>query len=108
MLNPPATWSQGFDFVLESYTLQVLPPALRSVAISNISRLIAPPGQLFVIARGRAETDPAGQMPYPLARRELATFENLGLSSQSFEDYLDNENPPVRRFRALYTVGSTA
>lgn len=102
VLNPPAIGSQGFDFVLESYTLQVLPPDLRSVAISKISTLIAPLGQLLVIARGREEIDPPGQMPYPLTRRELATFENLGLSSQSFEDYLDKENPPVRRFRALY------
>lgn len=108
LLNPPATWSQGFDFVLESYTLQVLPSALRAVAISNISRLIASLGQLLVIARGREETDPPGKMPYPLTRRELALFEALGLSNQSFEDYLDNESPPVRRFRALYTAVSTA
>lgn len=108
VLNPPASWSQGFDFVLESYTLQVLPPELRAVAISKISRLIAPLGQLLVIARGREEADSPGQMPYPLTRKELAIFKNLGLSNQSFEDYLDQENPPVRRFRALYTVASTA
>ncbi|BDM82142.1 class I SAM-dependent methyltransferase [Acaryochloris marina] len=107
LLNPPATWSQGFDFVLESYTLQVLPSALRALAISKISRLIASLGQLLVIARGREETDPPGQMPYPLTQKELDTFEKLGLSNQSFEDYLDNESPPVRRFRALYTVAST-
>ncbi|KAI9134146.1 bifunctional 2-polyprenyl-6-hydroxyphenol methylase/3-demethylubiquinol 3-O-methyltransferase UbiG [Acaryochloris sp. CCMEE 5410] len=108
LLNPSATWSPGFDFVLEAYTLQVLPPALRAAAISNISRLIAPLGQLLVIARGREETDPPGRMPYPLTRKELASFEALGLSNQSFEDYLDNESPPVRRFRALYTAVSTA
>lgn len=108
LLNPPATWSKGFDFVLESYTLQVLPPELRAVAISKIGCLIAPLGQLLVIARGREKTDPPGQMPYPLTRRELATFEDLGLSNQSFEDYLDNESPPVRRFRALYTAASKA
>lgn len=107
LLNPQTIGSQGFDFVLESYTLQVLPPELRSVAISKISHLIARLGQLLVIARGREETDPPGQMPYPLTRRELAIFEDWGLSSQSFEDYLDQENPPVRRFRALYTVAST-
>lgn len=108
LLNPPATWTQGFDFVLESYTLQVLPSALRAAAISKISRLIPSLGQLLVIARGREETDPPGKMPYPLTCRELALFEELGLSNQSFEDYLDNENPPVRRFRALYTAMSTA
>ena len=101
LLNPPATWSQGFDFVLESYTLQVLPPEWRAVAISKISSLIAPLGQLLVIARGREETDSLGNIPYPLTRRELETFEDLGLSNQSFEDYLDNENPPVRRISSI-------
>lgn len=102
LLNPPNSWLQSFDFVLESYTLQVLPPELRFLAISKISSFVAPSGQLLVIARGREESDPLGEMPYPLTRRELEQFKNFGLSSQIFEDYLDSEIPPVRRFRCLY------
>jgi SAM-dependent methyltransferase len=107
LLNPPNSWLQGFDFVFEAYTLQVLPPDLRFVAISKISSFVAPSGQLLVIARGREESDPPGEMPYPLTKRELEQFESLGLSSQLFEDYLDSEIPPVRRFRVLYTVSCT-
>jgi SAM-dependent methyltransferase len=106
LLKPPDTWFKGFNFVLESYTLQVLPPELRVVAISNISNFVAPSGQLLVIARGREESDSAGEMPYPLTRRELEQFDRLGLRSQGFEDYFDTESPPVRRFRVLYTASN--
>ncbi len=102
LLNPPNIWLQSFDFVFESYTLQVLPSELRFVAISKISSFVAPLGQLLVIARGREESDLPGKMPYPLTKHELEQFESLDLSSQSFEDYLDSEIPPVRRFRVLY------
>lgn len=108
LLNPPNSWFKGFYFVLESYTLQVLPPELRAVAISNISNFVVPSGQILVIARGRDESDSPGEMPYPLTRGELEQFESLGLRSQLFEDYFDIENPPVRRFRILYTVPDAA
>ncbi len=104
LLNPPTIWFQSFEFVFESYTLQVLPPELRSIAISKISNFLTLSGQLLVITRGREETDSPGEMPYPLTQKELAQFDNWGLRQQSFEDYLDNENPPVRRFRVLYSV----
>ncbi|AFZ03191.1 class I SAM-dependent methyltransferase [Calothrix sp. PCC 6303] len=104
LLNPPNTWFQSFDFVLESYTLQVLPPELRSAAILKISSFVAPSGQLLVIARGREKSDPPGKMPYPLTKSDLEQFERLGLSRQLFEDYLDSETPPVRRFRVLYAL----
>ena len=104
LLKPPDNWFKGFNFVLESYTLQVLRPELRVVAISNISNFVAPSGQLLVIARGREESDSPGEMPYPLTRCELEQFESLGLRSQGFEDYFDTESPPVRRFRVLYTA----
>jgi len=59
-------------------------------------------GHLLVIARAREESDPPGEMPWPLTRRELARFTEFGLRELSFEDYVDEETPPVRRFQALY------
>lgn len=107
LLNPPNTWFQSFDFVLESYTLQVLTPELRSAAISKISSFIAPSGQVLVITRGREESDNPGKMPYPLTKSDLEQFEYLGLSRQLFEDYYDSETPSVRRFRVLYVLSDT-
>jgi hypothetical protein len=86
LLKPPDTWFKSFYFILESYTLQLLPPELRVFAISNISNFVAPSGQLLVIARGQEESDSPGEMPYPLIRRELEQFESLGLRAYVFED----------------------
>ena len=100
LFNPPPDWKGAFDFVLESYTLQVLPPDLRQRAIQCISDFVAPGGTLLVIARGRKPEEPIGEMPWPLIREELNEFGAHGLRELVFEEYLDKEDPPVRRFRA--------
>jgi SAM-dependent methyltransferase len=102
VLQSHVEWRQAFDFVLESYTLQVLPPAERDTAIVRIADFVAPDGTLLVIARGRDDEDDPGQMPWPLKRDEVLKFEDAGLTLVEFEDYLDEESPPVRRFRATY------
>jgi SAM-dependent methyltransferase len=102
LLRPPSPWSRRFDFVFEAYTFQVLPAGLRQTAMENTAEFLKPGGKLLVVARGREEKDPEGKMPWPLTRGEFAAFEMLGLSEVSFEDYFDSEEPPVRRFRALY------
>jgi hypothetical protein len=71
--------------------------------MEKTAELLSPGGVLLVIARGREETEPEGKLPWPLTRAELGAFEGLGLAQESFEDYLDSEEPPVRRFRALYS-----
>jgi hypothetical protein len=105
LLQPPDSWFRAFDFVFESNTLQVLPPELRARAMENAAGFVAEDGRLLVIARARDENDPRGEMPWPLTRRELNHFTEIGLRELSFEDFLDSEEPPVRRFRALYTNG---
>ena len=102
LLNPPVVWCAKFDFVLEAYTLQVLPAELRPAAIRNAAGFVRPGGLLLVIARGREEGEPEGAMPWPLTRRELDQFTRCGLAEVSVEDFVDQESPPVRRFRALY------
>ncbi|MCC6849649.1 MAG: class I SAM-dependent methyltransferase [Deltaproteobacteria bacterium] len=102
VLAPPRAWSGAFAFVLESYTLQVLPSAARARAIANVARFVAPRGELLLIARGRDPGDPEGAMPWPLLRREVDAFRRLGLAEIAFEDFFDVETPPVRRFRACY------
>jgi len=102
LFRAPSEWRGAFDFVLEAYTLQVLPPELRAEAIAKIAEFIAPGGTLLVICRGRNADDSPGQMPWPLLRDELQHFTRHGLIEGAFEDYLDREDPPVRRFRVTY------
>ncbi len=101
VLAPPPAWREGFDLVLEAYTLQVLPADLRPVAARQIADMVAPGGTLLVIARGRGEGEDPGAMPWPLTPDELrAGFEMLTL--ERFDDFLDDERPPVRRLVAEY------
>jgi SAM-dependent methyltransferase len=102
LLALSAGWAEKFDFVLEVYTLQVLPPELRPPAIRGLAGLLKKNGKLLLIARGRDDREPEGQMPWPLTRGELEGFTAAGLREESFEDYFDRESPPVRRFRAIY------
>lgn len=103
LLNPPEDWVGKFDFVLEIYTLQCLPPANRQHALQELARLVAPGGQLLVICRGRADTDDPGILPWPLFKAELSQLQGLGLQPRSFEDFLDKKgDSPTRRFRVFY------
>ena len=104
---PPTGWTEGFDLVQEAYTLQVLPAELRRCAVERICSFVAPGGILLVIARGRDDDQAAGELPWPLTRGEAQLPLAFGLEQLSFEDYLDSEVPPVRRFRATYRSGSS-
>jgi len=47
--------------------------------------------------------EPEGELPWPLTRVELNEFVRAGLTEVAFEDFFDNEEPPTRRFRVLYS-----
>jgi SAM-dependent methyltransferase len=102
----PSAWTGAFDVVQESYTLQVLPAEIRGEALRKICGFIAPGGYMLFVCRGREPSDPPGSMPWPLTRDELAVVPSLGLSEVLFQDYMDREDPPVRRFRACYRRGA--
>lgn len=102
LFHSPKDWNGVFDFVLEAYTLQVLPSHLRPQAIECIAQFVVPGGTLLIIARGRDEADDPGSMPWPLTREELNHFQRAGLREVAFEDFFDEEEPPVRRFRVEY------
>jgi SAM-dependent methyltransferase len=103
LIHPPAEWLRDrFDLVVEIYTVQVLPPGspARAAAIGSLATLTA--GTLLVIARARGETDDPGVMPWPLLAAELQPLEDLGLRPVLADDFVDDEDPPVRRLRASY------
>lgn len=102
VLSPPEEWTNRFDLVVESYTLQVLPPELRERAVDRIAAFVSPGGTLLLVSRAREESEEPKGLHWPLTVGELARFEALGLSRISFEDFMDSEQPPVRRFRAAW------
>ena len=98
----PDSWQGAFDFVFEAYTLQILPASYRAEAIRRMATFVAPGGTLLVITRGKEPAELAEKMPWPVTKDELSFFEDQGLKAVTFEDFLDREVPPVRRFRATY------
>ncbi len=104
LFESPAEWRESFHFVLEINTLQVLPSETLPAATSAMANYVTRDGTLLVIARGREPEDDPGSMPWPLTRRDLELFTQSGQSGLkliSFEDFLDQEDPPVRRFRVV-------
>jgi hypothetical protein len=107
LLNLPPEFVGGFEFVFEAYTLQTLPRSLRARGIDAVASLPKRGGgELLVICRGRDEQDDPGDLPWPLTSAEIARFDAMGLRRLSSEDYMDDEDPPVRRFRVLWTAPS--
>lgn len=102
LFQPPTDWTGKYDLVHEAYTLQVLPCTLRQTALGQLARLVAPNGNLLLIARARDDAEDPGELPWPLTRAELDAVTGFGLESVAIEDYFDDEVPPVRRFRAVY------
>jgi SAM-dependent methyltransferase len=103
LFQPPADWDRKFDFVFEANTVQALPMEIRAQAIQRIAAFVRPGGKLLAIVRGREANEPEGELPWPLTRAEMTEFVRAGLTEESFEEYFDNEEPPARRFRGLYT-----
>ena len=103
LFDPPASFRASFELVVEIYTVQALPLELRQRALDAVASFVAPGGTLFLLARGRDDDEPPGDVPWPLSRAELARLATQGLVERDFVDHLDAERaPPLRRFRALY------
>jgi SAM-dependent methyltransferase len=103
LLSPPPGWLGRFDLVVEVYTIQVLTGDARRRAIEQVAALVAPGGQLLVIARAREESDPPGQMPWPLTLREVESVQRYGTNKVSIVDFFDPEEPEVRRWKAWFS-----
>jgi SAM-dependent methyltransferase len=102
LFYPPDRWLGAFDFVLEVYTIQPLPPAIRDKVIDSVAAFAAEGGSLTVVTRGRGDDEEPLELQWPLSRKDLARFEQNGLTKTNFEEIWDDEDPPVRRFVVEY------
>jgi SAM-dependent methyltransferase len=86
LFDLPAEWAHGFDLVVESFTVQALPVAVRATAVRHVAELVAPGGTLVVIAVIRDEAElPPTPPPWPLTRAEIDSFATGGLVPVSIE-----------------------
>jgi SAM-dependent methyltransferase len=98
---PDASWRRAFDLVVEIFTLQVLPPAERAVAGNALGGCVSVAGRLLVLCRGRDVDEHEGAMPWPLTVPEVRALAADGLELERLDDFLDDEEPPVRRLLAV-------
>ncbi|MFI9508557.1 class I SAM-dependent methyltransferase [Nocardia sp. NPDC052566] len=102
LLDPPAEWTHAFDLVVESITVQSMPISVRAEAISHVARMVAPGGELLVIAGARAEGAQVDGPPWPLTRAELESFAADGLSLETVDQTCPPDRPDALRWRALF------
>jgi hypothetical protein len=87
LLDPPGEWRAAFDLVVESITVQALPPELHPAATARVTEMVAPGGTLLVISGGRDERDgPVEGPPWPLTRAEIEAFAGGGLRPVRLEE----------------------
>lgn len=88
----PTEWTGAFDLVLESLTIQSIPPQRRAEATAAVASLVAPGGALVIIASASdAEEEYAGP-PWPLTRADIDRFGRHGLEPV----IIDRVGPPDR------------
>ena len=100
----PSDWLNAFDLVHECYTIQSLRGESRKRAFAAVASLVAPGGSLLVICRSRPEDVEPDGPPWPLSRRELAQFDELGLVERSVQTFVVRKpDGEVPHFRVLYS-----
>ena len=80
LLEDQPQWQRGFDFVLEIFTVQALPPMYERELISGIAGFVAPDGQLLVIAEtSRTPRSYENGPPWLLTYQHVDAFASHGL-----------------------------
>jgi SAM-dependent methyltransferase len=97
VLDLPVAWRQAYDLVVESITVQSLPPALHPAASAHIGRCVAPGGTLLVVSAIGAEGEEVDGPPWPLTRREIDGFAVDGLTAVAVERRTDRWVAEFRR-----------
>lgn len=93
LLDLPADWLGAFDLVVESITVQSMPPFARERAIAGVRDLLAPGGDLLVVSVGRPDGVEVDGPPWPLDTAELDAFAADGLRVVELERLPHAESP---------------
>ena len=102
LLRLPPEFEGAFDLVVECYTLQVLPPEARARAVAALRRTLRP-GRHAARGGARARAGRAARSDAVAAHAGGGRGDRrAGARARRFEDFLDREEPPVRRFRARF------
>lgn len=98
----PVEWQHRFNLVYECNTIQILNGPSRTQAISAISDLVAPVGEVIVSCRSRSIGAELDAFPVALDKNEIGSFKTADLIEIHFLAYDDDQDPPVPHFFAIY------
>lgn len=97
LFAPHASWHQKFDFVLEIFTIQALPPKYEEALIRTISGFVSENGELLVIAVVSPEArDFQKGPPWVLTTEHIEGFQCCGLEVVE-SDVIKNDTPQNSR-----------
>ena len=100
LLNAPKNLLGAFDLVVESYTVQALPPTVRTEATTAVAGMVAPGGTLLVIASARDDDEPVTGPPWMMTRADIDGFGRDGLEPVLVEE-VDSDSG-FRHWRAEF------
>ena len=84
LLEAQPQWRRKFDFVLEIFTVQALPPKYERQLIDSISGFVAPGGKLVVVAETSRKTrNFENGPPWLLTPAHIGTFATYGLNVEA-------------------------
>ena len=86
LLEAPEDWRGAFDLVVESITVQSMPPELHAPGVAAVAGLVAPGGTLLVYSGGREEGEAVDGPPWPLTRAEVEAFATGGVEAVRIEE----------------------
>jgi hypothetical protein len=102
LLDPPHEWRGAFDFVLESITVQALPPAFHAETTARVTEFVAPGGLLLVLSAASDDGEEPDGPPWPLTRAEIEAFGTGDLERVRIEELRDPNDSFPRRWRAEF------
>lgn len=103
LLKHQSEWQQEFDFVLEIYTVQALPPIYEKELIKNISNFVSPDGSLLVIAEvGAEERSFENGPPWLLTSEHIDSYLSCGLKVT--QKYIEKDSSNIGEIGTYVTA----
>lgn len=103
LLENQYQWQQKYDFVLEIFTVQALPPKYEKDLIQNICNFVSPEGNLLVIAEvGVEERSFENGPPWLLTSEHIDSFISCGL--KVIQKYIEKDPESIGELGTYVTA----
>jgi len=103
LLENQPQWQKKYDFVLEIFTVQALPPKYEKDLIQNICNFVSPKGNLLVIAEvGGEERTFENGPPWLLTPQHIDSYESCGF--KVIQKYIEKNSESIGEIGTYVTA----